>query len=138
MSNDNEQVINKRYLLQAKLGEGGMGVVHRALDRLTGNIVALKQIQVPTKALTYVAEVLRYQKSNPIFDGAEKPFLVHLTYIQVLQAAHDPRANPLLAMVHRLLQERAAPIKDAATRRSYLENIAEHREIVWLYEVQSE
>ncbi len=37
-------------------------------------------------------------------------------------------------MVHRLLQERVAPSKDAATHRSYLENIAEHREIVRLYE----
>ncbi len=51
MSDGNVPVIIKRYLLQAKLGEGGMGIVHRALDRLTGNIVALKQSEVPTEAL---------------------------------------------------------------------------------------
>ncbi|MCP4995262.1 MAG: hypothetical protein GY934_16010, partial [Gammaproteobacteria bacterium] len=55
MSDGNEQVINKRYILQAKLGEGGMGIVHRALDRLTGNIVALKQIQVPTETLQFMS-----------------------------------------------------------------------------------
>ncbi|MCP4994770.1 MAG: hypothetical protein GY934_13465, partial [Gammaproteobacteria bacterium] len=55
MINKSESIINKRYILQTKLGEGGMGVVHRALDRLTGNIVALKQIQVPTKALQFMS-----------------------------------------------------------------------------------
>ncbi|MCP4995004.1 MAG: serine/threonine protein kinase, partial [Gammaproteobacteria bacterium] len=55
MTANPESIINKRYILQAKLGEGGMGVVHRALDRLTGNIVALKQIQVPTETLQFMS-----------------------------------------------------------------------------------
>ncbi|MCP4362724.1 MAG: hypothetical protein GY796_32365 [Chloroflexi bacterium] len=29
MTTNPESIINKRYILQAKLGEGGMGVVHR-------------------------------------------------------------------------------------------------------------
>jgi len=33
-----------RYELLQKIGEGGMGVVYRAADRLTGSFVALKQI----------------------------------------------------------------------------------------------
>ena len=33
-----------------------------------------------------------------------------------------------------LLQERAATIEDEALRRSYLENVAAHREIVALWE----
>ena len=28
--------VTNRYLVQAKLGQGGMGIVYRALDRLTG------------------------------------------------------------------------------------------------------
>ncbi len=55
MTTKPESIINKRYILQAKLGEGGMGVVHRALDRLTGNIVALKQIQVPAETLQFMS-----------------------------------------------------------------------------------
>ena len=33
-----------RYELLQKIGEGGVGVVYRAADRLTGSFVALKQI----------------------------------------------------------------------------------------------
>ncbi|MHB8629843.1 MAG: ATP-binding protein [Aggregatilineales bacterium] len=37
-------VIGNRYLLTEKLGEGGMGKVFRAVDRLTGKAIALKQV----------------------------------------------------------------------------------------------
>lgn len=39
-------LIGARYHLEKKLGAGGMGTVYRALDRLTGETVALKQVQV--------------------------------------------------------------------------------------------
>ncbi|MCP4362865.1 MAG: tetratricopeptide repeat protein [Chloroflexi bacterium] len=55
MSDTNGQLINGRYILQQKLGEGGMGIVHRATDRLTGDIIALKQVQVPTKVLESIS-----------------------------------------------------------------------------------
>ena len=39
-------MINGRYLLHEKIGQGGMGIVHRATDRLTGISVALKQVKL--------------------------------------------------------------------------------------------
>src|SRR5579864_7135876 len=42
--NTKSVMIGNRYLLTEKLGEGGMGMVFRAVDRLTGKAIALKQV----------------------------------------------------------------------------------------------
>jgi tetratricopeptide (TPR) repeat protein len=52
-----ETVIANRYQLQEKLGEGGMGIVYRAIDRLTGQPVALKYVTVPQETLEFTTLV---------------------------------------------------------------------------------
>ncbi|MEM7536271.1 MAG: hypothetical protein AAF639_29070 [Chloroflexota bacterium] len=42
---DQTTIANHRYQLNKKLGQGGMGVVYQATDRLTGDIIALKQVR---------------------------------------------------------------------------------------------
>ncbi|MEL6528040.1 MAG: hypothetical protein AAFQ07_20245, partial [Chloroflexota bacterium] len=37
--------LDNRYEIRDKVGAGGMGVVYRAYDRLTGDDVALKHVQ---------------------------------------------------------------------------------------------
>jgi class 3 adenylate cyclase/tetratricopeptide (TPR) repeat protein len=82
------------------------------------------------QAQAYVEEILEAAQSNPAFDGTWEPFRIYLTCYHVLRASDDPRAQEVLSTAHRLLQESAHEIEDAGLRRSYLENVSAHREIV--------
>jgi predicted ATPase/DNA-binding SARP family transcriptional activator/Tfp pilus assembly protein PilF len=88
-----------------------------------------------------VEEILRYLEadappggSGHPLDGAENPAMVYLTCYRVLAANEDRRAPRILAAAHSLVEERAAKVEDEVMRRSFLENVAAHREIVELYE----
>ena len=48
-----QKVIKGRYYLHETLGQGGMGIVHRATDRLTGEIVAFKQVLLSSKLFDF-------------------------------------------------------------------------------------
>lgn len=50
------ETVSNRYRIVEQIGEGGMGAVYRALDRLTGGTVALKRVNVPATALTFASQ----------------------------------------------------------------------------------
>jgi tetratricopeptide (TPR) repeat protein len=109
-----------------------LGQPHRSVDALAGLArVAMAQGDL-RQAQGQVEEILSHQESGTL-GGPLEPFRAHLTCYRVLRANADPRANGILGEARRLLQERAGKISDEEERRSYLNNVAVHREIVRAY-----
>jgi hypothetical protein len=114
---------------QAMILRREFGQSHMAMEPLAGLArVSLAQNDL-AQAQTHVEEILGFLEDNTL-DGTEEPFRVYLTCYRVLHANQDARAQVLLTSAHSLLQEQAAKIEDEALRRSFLENVAAHREIV--------
>jgi predicted ATPase/DNA-binding SARP family transcriptional activator len=90
------------------------------------------------QALVHVEEIVAHLESGGAhspgsghaLDGAISPFQVYLTCYHVLEANQDDRAPVVLATAHDLLRARAARIGDETMRRSFLENVAAHRQLV--------
>jgi serine/threonine protein kinase len=55
MPREAPKVIANRYQVMDQLGAGAMGAVFRTTDRLTGSVVALKQITLETKNLQFAS-----------------------------------------------------------------------------------
>lgn len=106
-----------------------IGEHHLIVESLTGLARAsLLQADLAT-AQSAIDEVMAYLESNSL-DGTEEPLRVCLTCYQVLKASGDPRARDALAAAYDSLQEQAARITDPALRRSFLENVPHHRDIL--------
>jgi DNA-binding SARP family transcriptional activator/predicted ATPase len=111
--------------IQQELGQSNM-----AMEPLAGLArVALAEGN-PAQALAYVEQILSHLVEHHTLDGAEEPFLVYLTCYRVLLAHQDPRAGDVLSAAYTLLQERAAKIEDKERRRSFLEQVPAHRQIL--------
>ena len=131
-----KEAYSQALKLRRELGQNGL-----MMDDLAGLArIALAQ-ENPAQALAYVEEILAWIEANGI-EGIELPALVYLTCYRVLQAAswNDPaariRAEDVLRESYRLVHERAAKIRDEETRRSFLENVVTHREIMNEYRGQ--
>jgi hypothetical protein len=101
---------------------------HLAIETLADLAEAVLAQGDLAQAHSHVDEILTYLQEHTV-EGAEDPFQVYLTCYRVLQTSGDSRAQTILSAAHSLLQERAAKIEDQTLRRSYLENVAVHKEI---------
>ncbi len=82
-------------------------------------------------AALHIVEQLLIQMHTPqALEGAGGPRLIEWSCCQVLMRAGDARAAQVLAHSHTQLQAKAAAISNPAMRRSFLTQVAEHREIV--------
>jgi serine/threonine protein kinase/tetratricopeptide (TPR) repeat protein len=98
------QFIGKRYLLHEELGKGGMGVVFRATDRLTGQIIALKRVIVSTEN----RELMAQGDSTDFRLALAREFKVlaslrHPHIVSVLDYGFDDERQPYITM--ELLEE---------------------------------
>ncbi len=89
--------------------------------------VALAQ-GVLAQAQAHVEQILTHLEAGNL-DGTLEPDRVYLTCYQVLRATEDRRAQELLNRAYHELQDRAAKIDDESLRCSFLENVADRREI---------
>ncbi|HUT17943.1 MAG TPA: tetratricopeptide repeat protein, partial [Anaerolineae bacterium] len=106
------------------------GQHHLVVEPMAGLArVALAQGD-PVGALAHVDDILGYLSDHPALEGTLEPLRIYLTCYRVLQANGDPRGGEILDAAYHLLQKRAATIEDEDLRRSYVENVAVHREIV--------
>jgi predicted ATPase/class 3 adenylate cyclase len=83
-----------------------------------------------SQARAHVEQILEAAQANPALYGTYEPSQIYLTCYHVLLASDDPRAQEVLEAAYRQLQETAHKIEDEELRRSYLENVSAHREIV--------
>lgn len=97
-------LLGNRYEITGIIGTGGMGVVYRALDRLSGDAVALKRVNVPTADLIFASQRstsdLRLSLAQEFRTLAS---LRHPNIISVLDYGFDEEKHPYYTM--ELLQD---------------------------------
>jgi tetratricopeptide (TPR) repeat protein len=108
-----------------------IGQRHLAIESLAAEARVELAHGAPPAARSHAEEILVYLKHGSL-DGTDERFRIYLTAYQVLQAAEDPRAGPLLARAGRELLAQAKVIDDEAVRRSFLEHVPWHRELAEL------
>jgi serine/threonine protein kinase/tetratricopeptide (TPR) repeat protein len=88
---DQAHLVADRYQIEGLIGQGGMGVVYRAIDRQTGHAVALKQLnpyllakpETISQNLTHEAEMLR-QLDHPHIITLHKTIVDQDSYYLVM------------------------------------------------------
>lgn len=96
--------------------------------------IAHAQADLPT-AVAHVEGILRHLQISNVH-GTDEPLRIYLTCVQVLQAANDRRAAPLLTSAYQLLHERATSIPDLTLRQKYLTAVPHHQTVQQLYHHQ--
>ncbi len=116
-----ERLVGKRYQIIEELGAGSMGKVFPAQDRLTGQLVAVKQVNVPAAQLEHES---RASHSDPRMALAQEfrilASLRHPNNISVLDYGFDEDRQPYATME---LLDHAVTIFDAGKNQPLEANL---------------
>ncbi|MEM7035020.1 MAG: serine/threonine-protein kinase, partial [Chloroflexota bacterium] len=108
---------NRRYILHEVIGQGGMGIVHRATDRLTGEIVALKQVHLTTENRAFLSGTTSATENDLRLALAQEfQFMAGLRHpyiISVLDYGFGPDQQPFFTMPY---LDKAETIIEAGAR----------------------
>src|SRR5258708_1231994 len=95
----NVTLINERYHLQNEIGKGGMGAVFRAIDRLSGQPVALKQVYDPGPDSIWASTSRSIDKRLALAQEFQLlASLRHPHIISVLDYGFDAQRQPYFTM----------------------------------------
>ncbi len=108
---------NNRYRFVGEIGSGGMGSVYRAVDRLTGDLIALKRVLISGKQLQFASR----DESRDFRVALAEEFrtlasLRHPHIISVLDYGFDGEKRPYFTME---LLHNAQTVVDACEERPF-------------------
>lgn len=95
-----QELINNRYRIEKQIGEGGMGQVYKAYDRLGKTMVALKRVTIPQSegnSITSSSDISP-EKMVMANEFSTLASLRHPNIISVLDYGFDDAGNPFFAM----------------------------------------
>lgn len=94
------QTLNHRYHLNKVLGQGGMGVVYHATDRLTGQDVALKHVLIEPEQLVFSSRSTDHEVRETLTREFQiLASLRHPNIISVLDYGFDIEHQPFFTML---------------------------------------
>src|SRR5258707_7005455 len=92
-------LFSQRYRLASEIGRGGMGVVYRATDRLSGQDVALKRVTKPSEELIFTSASASADRQLALAQEFQLlASLRHPNIISVLDYGFDDEQMPYFTM----------------------------------------